>query len=99
MFEGLHPPTIIALGALISILGFVFYALLYPVREKQSQMEADIKELKAGQARFDKRLDSLEQGQARFDKRLDSLEQGQARFDRRMDSLEKKLDQLLAAKS
>lgn len=85
MFEGLHPPTIIALGALISILGFVFYALLYPVREKQSQMETDIKELKVGQAK-------LEAGQVK-------LEEGQARFDRRLDSLEKKLDQLLAAQS
>ena len=39
MFEALHPPTIIAFGALISILAVVFYALLYPVREKQAQFE------------------------------------------------------------
>ena len=39
MFEALHPPTIIAFGALISVLAVVFYALLYPVREKQAQFE------------------------------------------------------------
>ena len=56
MFEGLHPPTIIAFGALISVLAVVFYALLYPVRK-------DITDLKEGQkaieAKFDKKFDEL----------------------------------------
>ena len=56
MFEALHPPTIIAFGALISVLAVVFYALLYPVRK-------DITDLKEGQkaieAKFDKKFDEL----------------------------------------
>ena len=52
MFEALHPPTIIAFGAVISVLAVIFYALLYPVREK-------IEDLKAGQKDLGKKIDDL----------------------------------------
>ena len=64
--ETLHPQTIIAIGALVSVLGFVFYALLYPVRHNQDRLEkrmdsfdSELKDLKAGQAKLDTKLDHL----------------------------------------
>ena len=43
--EGLHPPTIIAFGALISVLAVVFYALLYPVRKDLEDLKKKVDQL------------------------------------------------------
>ena len=51
--ETSHPPTIIACGALISVLAVVFYALLYPVRQNQKHLEKDVNELKKGQTKLE----------------------------------------------
>ena len=58
--ETLHPQTIIAFGTLVSVLAVVFYAFLYPVRDKQARFEIELKDLKAGQAKLEKRMDSIE---------------------------------------
>ena len=57
MFKGLHPPTIIAFGTLISVLAVVFYAFLYPVR-------AEIADLKEGQkaieTKFERKFEKMD---------------------------------------
>ena len=66
--ESLHPPTVIAFGALIFVLAVVFYALLYPVREKQEHFEKrldsfdnELKDLKAGQAKLSSDIAEIKQ--------------------------------------
>ena len=80
MLEGLHAPTILAFGALVSVLAVIFYALLYPLREKQALFETELKEvkteisgLKTEIGGLKTEIGGLKSGQARLESKLDLL--------------------------
>ncbi len=82
MIEGLDPPTIIAVCALITVLlavlggvlSLVVKVSLAPVNLKQALFEDDLKELKKGQIRFEADLKELQKGQVRLEGNIVRLE-------------------------
>ena len=52
--------TIIAVCAVLAGLGLIFNILLDPIKNNQDRFDAELKEIKAGQVKLDRRIDKLE---------------------------------------
>ena len=73
MIEGLHPPTIIALCAVVASLGFILNMLIAPLKAKLAAFEAELKEVKQNQVRFEAELKEVKQNQISIEAKLDLL--------------------------